>query len=328
MGAVILWALSMKLTLLILATAFSTSWALTCKKCDELSSTKCSNPADQVCTATTGQLSCYTTWIVNNDGTETVQSKGCSSSRIDYDEPQEQCSLSDSRGVYDSGTCNCAGDRCNAEKPTILTSTDKRLKCYHCPYASGANKLACSKQDRDWTNLGVEITCPKGVRYCNIKTEGAESFYRGCDSELYDDIDDNDGYMGLGKCESSSCSCGQNKCNTGFHGVKCHSYVHSDCGSSTTIGAGTVQCLSGIGSCGVVKAEFQDFCHEYVYNCGFGRNSSGCETGKNLAGVVDEAEVCYCDATGGDDLCDPTNSGTILASSFALILAVTLFAFK
>ena len=37
-------------------------------------------------------------------------------------------------------------------------------------------------------------------------------------------------------------------------GVKCHSYRASNCGDSTDIGGGTVQCLSGIGSCGVVKA--------------------------------------------------------------------------
>ena len=76
----------------------------------------------------------------------------------------------------------------------------------------------CAKQDWDWKTLGSEITCPKGVRYCRIRQTGLESFRRGCDSNLFDDLDDNDAGFGLGGCSSSTCFCAGNKCNTGFHG--------------------------------------------------------------------------------------------------------------
>jgi len=77
-----------------------------------------------------------------------------------------------------------------------------------------------------------------------------------------------------------------------------------------------------------VKTNYQGFCESLVYNCGFGRNSSGCNSDKNVRGVVDEAEVCYCDATDGDDLCDPTNASSTLTSSFAVIITFAMFAYK
>ena len=43
---------------------------------------------------------------------------------------------------------------------------------------------------------------------------------------------------------------------------------------------------------------------------------------------MDEAEVCYCDATGDDALCDPTNSSSSLVSNLAIIMTVVVFAFK
>jgi len=271
---------------------------------------------------------------VGTDGSTIITGKGCSYVSFwnsDKDD-NERCELDaiDGNSYYNAGTCYCKSDNCNDPQPSILENDDDRLKCYHCPYAS--NALACAKQDRDYNLFGPEITCPKGVRYCKIKEttqSGEPRFYRGCDTKIYDDLDDDDIYMGLGACGGSRCTCGQNKCNTGFHGVKCHSYEVSDCDKTDiSTGGGTVQCLTGIGTCGVVKKNFHDFCQSLTYNCGFGRNSSGCDSGKNVAGIVDEAEVCYCDATGGDDLCDPTNSSSSLVSNLAIIMTVVVFAFK
>ena len=99
-----------------------------------------------------------------------------------------------------------------------METSDDRIKCYQCAKTSDA----CAKQDWDWKTLGSEITCPKGVRYCRIRQTGLQSFRRGCDSYLIDELNDDDLAFGLGGCTSSSssetCACAQNKCNTGFHG--------------------------------------------------------------------------------------------------------------
>ena len=76
-----------------------------------------------------------------------------------------------------------------------------------------------------------------------------------------------------------------------FTGVKCHDYIMSTCGNNQPDG-GTVQCLTGIGSCGVAKVEFKaendhdPFCTSYYYNCGFGSNSTGCDSDLNVSGTV------------------------------------------
>jgi len=194
----------MKLTLFLLATAFSCTWALTCKSCDDNPSAAkpaCTAATDLVCSNSNGGTeSCYTTWEVTTAGAVTYTNKGCSStSFVDSDE-SEDCDLSwDSRGMYNGGTCNCKGDRCNNAPPSILESDDDRLKCYHCPYSS--TKLDCNKQDRYYNNFGSEVVCPKGVRYCSISADSDhKSFFRGCHTKLYDDMDDDDDYMGLGYC--------------------------------------------------------------------------------------------------------------------------------
>ena len=99
-----------------------------------------------------------------------------------------------------------------------MDDDDDRLKCYHCP--DDNPELACAKQDRLYNAFGSEVICPKGVRYCTIsKGSKTGGFYRGCDTTLYDDMDDNDDAMGLGFCDDNDCACGQDKCNTGFHGM-------------------------------------------------------------------------------------------------------------
>ena len=99
-----------------------------------------------------------------------------------------------------------------------------RLKCYHCPDAT--SELSCAKQDRLFSDFGSEVICPKGVRYCHIEkgtkyvnNKNEPRFYRGCNTNIYDDNDDDDYMMGLGACGDDECDCGQNKCNTGFHGL-------------------------------------------------------------------------------------------------------------
>ena len=72
----------------------------------------------------------------------------------------------------------------------------------------------------DSTKLGVETTCPLGVRYCviNSKNDGTR-FERGCDSTLYDADNLDDADLGLGGCTSTGCRCKGDNCNTGFHGM-------------------------------------------------------------------------------------------------------------
>ena len=106
-----------------------------------------------------------------------------------------------------------------------MKEDDDRLKCYHCPNTNP--ELPCAKQDRLLgSELGSEVVCPKGVRYCTIQqtsktvnNKPEARFYRGCSTNLFDDMDDDDGAMGLGFCNDGNCFCGQDKCNTGFHGL-------------------------------------------------------------------------------------------------------------
>ena len=59
-------ALKMKVTIVILLTFFSSSFALKCKQCDSSSSTanipSCTNPKEITCPGSTNVYSCYTIW--------------------------------------------------------------------------------------------------------------------------------------------------------------------------------------------------------------------------------------------------------------------------
>jgi len=180
------------------------------------------------------------------------------------------------------------------------------------------------------TKLGVETTCPLGVRYCAINSNAAHTtFERGCDSTLYDAENKDDADLGLGLCDSNGCTCKTNKCNTGFQGVKCHSYTLDTCSGNNIIADDpkVIQCLTGTETCAVVKANIKDKCEIWQYNCGIDHTSRGCETGINYPLMVDEAEVCYCDATDGDDLCDPTDSSSTLSLSLTSLIATLMFVF-
>lgn len=180
----------------------------------------------------------------------------------------------------------------------------------------------------DATKLGVETTCPLGVRYCVIIAQNSHTkFTRGCDSILYDANNLDDADLGLGLCSANTCSCKTDKCNTGFQGVTCHNYELNTCQDDIISTTGVVNCLTGTETCAVWKGNFKDKCERWVYNCGIDHTSRGCDTGYNVPLMVDEAEVCYCDATDGDDLCDPTDSSSTLSLSLTSLIATLMFVF-
>ena len=82
----------------------------------------------------------------------------------------------------------------------------------------------CTKKDLEMDELGVEITCPIGVKHCMVMAEsGHTDIERSCNWRLPSHIDIieelgdyESGCMGSGNYET--CYCPWDKCNTGFHG--------------------------------------------------------------------------------------------------------------
>jgi len=316
----------MKASLVIVLLSLSGSWALTCKYCN--SNNGCNSPSDKACTSSTGTAaSCFTQWKVQTtDGSTIITNRGCSSTipeSLTKVNDNEWCELNQ----YGGGACYYKGDKTNSITPSIISSTsDERIKCYWC------NTGDCTKQDTASTNnlLGVETTCPLGVRYCVINSNDVHtSFTRGCDNKLYDANNLDDADLGLGDCTSTGCRCKTNNCNSGFQGVKCHRYTLDTCSGGNIIDNDpeVIQCLTGTETCAVRKSNFKDKCEIWEYNCGIDHTSRGCETGINVPYMVDEAEVCYCDATDGDDLCDPTDSSSTLSLSLTSLIATLMFVF-
>jgi len=314
----------MKASLVIVLLSLSGSWALTCKSCSTVTSCA-SSSAEKSCPG--GSTSCFTQWKVQTNGLTAIESRGCSNVV-----PESKTKVADNEWCnlesYGSkGTCWYKGDRTNVNTPSILNpNSEDRIKCYWCTTGD------CTKQDTASTNnlLGVETTCPLGVRYCVINSNDVHtSFTRGCDNKLYDANNLDDADLGLGGCTSTGCRCKTNNCNSGFQGVKCHRYTLDTCSGGNIIDNDpeVIQCLTGTETCAVIKSNFKDKCETWEYNCGIDHTSRGCETGINVPFMVDEAEVCYCDATDGDDLCDPTDSSSTLSLSLTSLIATLMFVF-
>ena len=105
---------------------------------------------------------------------------------------------------------------CTFNFSVISSTSDDRIKCYWCT----GSTLECTKQDIDSTKLGVETSCPLGVRYCVIDSSNSHTrFQRGCDNTLYDADNKDDADVGLGLCSADSCSCKNDRCNSGFQGM-------------------------------------------------------------------------------------------------------------
>jgi len=314
----------MKASIVIVLLFLSGSWALTCKYCN--SNNGCSSLTDRACKSDNGgTASCFTQWKVQTSGITIPTYRGCSSTI-----PESKTKVADNEWCeldeYGGGKCWYKGDKTNSITPSIISSaSEDRIKCYWC-----TGSIDCTKQDMDSTKLGVETICPLGVRYCTISASNSHTrFERGCDDTLYDADNKDDADGGLGSCTANSCTCKTDKCNSGFQGVKCHSYTLDTCSGGSIVDKNpeVIQCLTGTETCAVWKGNFKDKCETWIYNCGIDHTSRGCDSGHNVPYMVDEAEVCYCDATGGDDLCDPTDSSSTLSLSVTSLIATLMFVF-
>ena len=139
----------------------------------------------------------------------------------------------------------------------VLTNNASRITCYHC------HDDQCN-DDQD--NFGLEVTCPIGVKRCLVTSnQWNDRFYRSCEWKLYpenmDSIGDEQGYcltMDDDPNVSQICTCSTDKCNTGFHGPKCHVYKASNCGplGPRIVGLdeesepSVMNCLTGTKYCG------------------------------------------------------------------------------
>ena len=185
-----------------------------------------------------------------------------------------------------------------------------------------------------------------------------DRFYRSCEWEFKDQSMDQvgaDGYcLATGNPESMHiCTCSTEKCNTGFHGPKCHVYKTSNCGGHGGHVSGldesaepsVMHCLTGTKYCASATigtyiryipmifytflfADYHGICHESYYTCGIGVNSltedelDQCHSG-NVENVLSNATVCYCDAA-NQEMCDPSGSNQLQLSILALITSVAI----
>ena len=171
-----------------------------------------------------------------------------------------------------NGYCYCNTDNCNVIPKSksmlcynflallllvlVLTNNASRITCYHC------DGEQCN-DDQD--NFGIEVTCPIGVKRCVVTgNQWNDRFYRSCEWELHaensDSFGDEQGYC-LTMDDphiSHMCTCSTDKCNTGFHGPKCHVYKASNCGTKGPRIMGlddesepsVMNCLTGTKYCG------------------------------------------------------------------------------
>ena len=135
----------------------------------------------------------------------------------------------------------------------VLQNDASRIKCWHC---------IGSECREDQNNYGSEITCPIGVTRCMVKgNRWSDKFHRSCEWEFKDPSMDQiglDGYCAVTENAENMhiCTCSTEKCNTGFHGPKCHIYKTSNCGSHGSImgldesaGPSVMPCLTGTKYC-------------------------------------------------------------------------------
>jgi len=272
---------------------------------------------------------CQIEWKVDEDGGYDIIGRSCAYGRGGSKE---------SRGYHDcnlngdgSGSCYCNSDNCNAQA-SILQNDASRIKCWHC---------IGSECREDQNNYGSEITCPIGVTRCMVKgNRWSDKFHRSCEWEFKDPSMDQiglDGYCAVTENAENMhiCTCSTEKCNTGFHGPKCHIYKTSNCGSHGSImgldestGPSVMPCLTGTKYCADITVDYHGICHESYYTCGIGVTSltedelDQCHS-KNVENVLPNATVCYCDAA-NLEMCDPSGSNQLHLSILALITSLAI----
>ena len=209
-------------------------------------------------------------FIVNPlDGAYNIIGRTCAFGRGGLeDHGVKDCNLQEDGNGY----CYCNTDNCNVIPKSkimlcynflallllvlVLTNNASRITCYHC------DGEQCN-DDQD--NFGIEVTCPIGVKRCVVTgNQWNDRFYRSCEWELHaensDSFGDEQGYCLTMDDPNIShmCTCSTDKCNTGFHGPKCHVYKASNCGTKGPRIMGlddesepsVMNCLTGTNYCG------------------------------------------------------------------------------